>query len=129
MDDDQWYSDEAATFGDRLTAARESAGLGQEELARRLGVKPSTLRSWEEDTKEPRANRLATVAGMLGVSLRWLLTGEGAGVSAPTDNGTMPPGAADLLREMRDLRLSMERDAETLERIERRLRSMLGQAE
>ena len=51
MDDEQWFSDDAATFGDRLTAARESAGLGQEELARRIGVKPSTLRSWEEDTK------------------------------------------------------------------------------
>ncbi|RYH02312.1 helix-turn-helix domain-containing protein [Salipiger sp. IMCC34102] len=129
MDDDQWYSDEAATFGDRLTAAREGAELSQDDLARRLGVKTATLRSWEEDLKEPRANRLATMSGMLGVSLRWLLTGEGVGVAAPTDSTGVPPEAADLVRELRDLRLSMARDTETLERIERRLRSVLGQSE
>ncbi|MEZ5913851.1 MAG: helix-turn-helix transcriptional regulator, partial [Paracoccaceae bacterium] len=35
---ENWYSEEAATFGDRLAAAREAAGLSQAELAQRLGV-------------------------------------------------------------------------------------------
>ncbi len=43
---EQWFSNEAATFGDRLSAARETAGLSQEELAARLGVRMTTLQAW-----------------------------------------------------------------------------------
>jgi len=72
-----WYGAETATFGDRLAGAREAAGLSQEELATRLGVRLETLIGWEEDAADPRANRLQMLAGMLNVSLMWLLTGEG----------------------------------------------------
>ena len=65
-----YYSDDAATFGDRVAAAREAIGLGQSDLARRLGIKEKTLRGWEEDTAEPRANKLQMVAGILNVSMR-----------------------------------------------------------
>ena len=78
-----WYSAEQATFGDRLAGAREAAGLNQEALAENLGVKLSTLRDWEEDVSEPRANRLQMLSGVLNVSLTWLLTGEGEGLPAP----------------------------------------------
>ena len=78
-----WYDPETTTFGDRLSGAREAAGMSQAALARRLGVKATTLRSWEEDRAEPRANRVQMLSGLLNVSLVWLLTGEGDGV--PTD--------------------------------------------
>ena len=42
---DDWYAEDAATFGDRLAAARETAGLSQAELAERLGVKTNTITS------------------------------------------------------------------------------------
>ncbi|MFB1026184.1 MAG: helix-turn-helix transcriptional regulator, partial [Octadecabacter sp.] len=50
-----WYSEETATFGDRLAAARDVAQLTQKELAQRVGIKVSTLRNWEDDLSEPRA--------------------------------------------------------------------------
>jgi len=81
-----WYSEDAATFGDRLAAAREAAGLSQKAMAERLGVKMGTYRNWEDDASEPRANRLTLLAGMLGVSMRWLMTGEGQGPDLE-DNG------------------------------------------
>ena len=121
MDDIDWYSDERATFGDRLTFAREAAGLSQEGLAERLGVAADTLASWEADSDEPRANRLQMVAGMLGVSLTWLLTGEG---ESPAEEG--PGEAAPILAEMRQVRAEIARAGERLGRLEKRLRAALS---
>ena len=77
MADQTEYRDEVATFGDRLAAAREGLGLSQEDLARHIGVRRETLAAWEDDRREPRANRLALLAGVTGAPLRWLLSGEG----------------------------------------------------
>ena len=70
---------EEDTLGGRISAAREAAGFGMEEAARRLGVQIETWRTWECDRDAPRANRLVTMAGVLGVSPSWLLAGIGAG--------------------------------------------------
>ena len=128
MPDSDWYSDDAATFGDRLTAAREAAGLDLDGLATRLGVKVTTLEAWEQDVKEPRANRLQMLAGMLGVSLTWLLTGQGDGLGAPSDEGAADADARALLVDLRDLRLSIAASADRLARLEKRLREKLKDA-
>ncbi|MDP5362418.1 MAG: helix-turn-helix domain-containing protein, partial [Paracoccaceae bacterium] len=85
-DDLGWFSEETATFGDRLAGAREAAGMDQKALAEKLGVKTNVISGWENDLKEPRANRLQMVSGILGVSITWLLTGEGDGPDAPDDH-------------------------------------------
>ena len=120
MTDTFSYAEEAATFGDRLVAAREGAGLSQSDLAQRLGVRLDTLRRWEEDRNEPRADRARVLAGLTGVSLLWLLTGEGAGPSGTSAE------ASDLLAEMRALRAEIEGSAARLERLEMRLREALS---
>ncbi len=122
---DDWYGPEAATFGDRLSAARETAGLSQEYLAKRLGIKIKTLRSWENDVSEPRANKLQMVAGMLNVSMMWLLNGEGEGLDAPDTEVELTPAVIDLLTELRDLRAQMMLNAERLGRLEKKLRMTL----
>ena len=76
-EDSGWYSNEAATFGDRVAAGREAIGLTQEALAKRLGIKLKTVQNWENDLSEPRANKLQMLSGILNVSLPWLLMGEG----------------------------------------------------
>ena len=124
-DDVNWYAADVATFGDRVAAAREKALIDQEELAKRLGIKLSTLRAWEDDTSEPRANRLATLAGVLGVSMMWLITGEGDGVEPPDSDRPDTKEASDLLLELRDLRADMMRRAEQIGRLEKRLRHIL----
>lgn len=124
MQDVDWYSDTRATFGDRVAGAREAAGLGQEELARRLAVKPATLRAWEDDLSEPRANKLQMLAGLVGVSLKWLMTGEGDGPVAPPQEIT--DEEADVLAELRQLRGEFARGAEQLGRLEKRLRARMG---
>ena len=84
MTDTTWLTDETSTFGDRLATARDAASLSQTELARRTGVRVASVRSWENDQSEPRANTLQRLSGILGVSLMWLLAGEGESGAAPS---------------------------------------------
>ncbi|MHC0054358.1 helix-turn-helix domain-containing protein [Actibacterium sp. D379-3] len=124
-DDADWYSEQTATFGDRMVGAREALGWSQAELAKRLGVKLKTVRAWEEDLNEPRANKLQMLAGVLNVSIMWLLTGEGDGLDAP---GGALPLAADvsaMLAEIRQVKTEMGQMADRLGVLEKRLRATL----
>ena len=119
-DEINWYSPEMATFGDRIAGAREAQGLSQRDLARRIGVRVETLRAWEDDRSEPRANRLQMLAGLLNVSFRWLLTGEGDGGIVPVPTGSRAE-IRQMVAEMRDLRADIARAQDRLARIEQRL--------
>ncbi|MCV3270453.1 helix-turn-helix domain-containing protein [Roseobacter sinensis] len=124
-DTTDWYGPETATFGDRLAAARETSEMTQAQLARRLGVRVSTLRAWENDLSEPRANRLSMMAGLLNVSMMWLINGQGEGLDAPMEEASLPASAQDILNEMRDLRIDMIARAEQMARLEKKLRAAL----
>lgn len=124
-DDHDWFGEDTATFGDRLAAAREAAGLTQDACAEKLGVKKSVIAGWEDDLKEPRANRLQMLAGLLSVSITWLLTGEGEGPDAPDLNEPVSDDLLDLLAEMRALRGQIAICGEKLARLEKRLRGAL----
>ena len=116
-DSADWYSQDAATFGDRVAAARDAAGLSQKELARRLGVRLSTVRGWEDDRSEPRANRLSMMAGLLNVSMMWLMP--------PPDEDVMPRDMRLLLADLRTLRADLVAKAEKVARMEKSLRQIL----
>lgn len=125
--EDGWFDPETSTFGDRVAGAREAAGMSQSELARRLGVKLATLRGWEDDRAEPRANKLQMMAGLLNVSLVWLLNGEGEGLPEPDADGN----GVDLratLNELRDLRTQMGQLSDRMGLLEKRLRKAVTEA-
>ena len=122
---DDWYSEAAATFGDRLAGAREEVGLTQEELAARLGIKLSTLQDWEEDISDPRSNKLQTLSGVLNVSISWLLTGEGEGLSMPSDHES--PETDRILSEMREVRGQISDLTTRLGVLEGQLRAQIEQ--
>jgi len=123
--DQDWYAPDIATFGDRLTAAREAAGMTQDALSKRLGVKKSTMRNWENDISEPRANRLSMLAGLLNVSMMWLINGEGEGVDSP-EAETLPEDFTEILLELRGLKSDLHAKAEQMARLEKRLRTMIS---
>ncbi|MEC9198743.1 MAG: helix-turn-helix transcriptional regulator [Pseudomonadota bacterium] len=125
---DNWYSEDAATFGDRVAAAREAAGMTQAQLARRMGIKLGTLQSWEQDLNEPRANKLQMMAGLLNVSLMWLLNGEGDGLDGPPEEEDIAPEVSELLGELRDLRTQIKSSGDKLARLEKRLRAALKES-
>ncbi len=115
----------ADTLGGRISLAREATGLSEAEAAQRLGVLARSWTSWERDRDVPRANRLANMAGILGVSLSWLLSGEGDGPADPADAPSANDAAQELMRELRQasrdvvaLNRRMNEIADGLERIE-----------
>ncbi|MCB1342606.1 MAG: helix-turn-helix domain-containing protein [Pseudooceanicola sp.] len=120
-----WFAEDVATFGDRIAGARDASGMSQAELARRLGVAKTTLMAWEDDRSDPRANRLAMLAGMLNVSVSWLLTGTGDGIPAPSDRATPDKEARQVLAELRGLRVAMQATAARAEKLEARLDKLL----
>ena len=125
IDDLDWYGPETATFGDRLSAAIEKSGMTQKLVAKRLGIKVTTLKSWEQDISEPRANRLSMLAGLLGVSIMWLLHGEGDGVEHLDNETQVTPEINDLLFEVRALQTGLLSSADKLAKLEKQLRSKL----
>lgn len=107
------------TFGGRLVCAREAQELTSSQLARRLGVKTTTVQAWETDRSEPRSNRLPTIAGLLNVSPTWLLTGAGENpANSLTETDMMHIRAA--VKRMRKQVLMI---AGELEQLEQRLDS------
>jgi len=124
-----WYGPDTATFGDRVAGARAATGMSRSQLARRLGVKKSTVVGWENDLSEPRANKLSMLAGLLNVSIIWLLTGTGAaGTVAPSETVSLPDISA-LTTELREIRAVLLAAAERTEQAERRLRGLMQAAE
>ncbi|MGV6806008.1 MAG: helix-turn-helix domain-containing protein [Ruegeria sp.] len=128
-DETDWFGPEAATFGDRVAGAREAAGMTQTQLARRLGVKKATVVGWENDLSEPRANKLSMMAGMLNVSIMWLLTGEGEGMDGPVLSEGADMELAPLVAEIRAIRGEMRSSSERLARVEKTLRLKLEKGE
>lgn len=121
----RWFSEETATFGDRMAAARDAAGMTQAALARRLGVKLKTIEAWENDMAEPRANKLHMLSGLLNVSLRWLMTGEGDGLEQPPTDGVLAADAREILADLRQVRAEITRLGDTLAGLEKRLRAVV----
>lgn len=91
------------TLGGRLWRAREAIGMSESALAKALGLKKETLRAWENDRSEPRANKLVTLAGLLNVSPTWLLYGVGDAPQSETIASELGVLRAQLQR-IRDLR-------------------------
>ena len=119
-----WYSNAAATFGDRVAAAREAQALTQNALAKKLGISSKTLDAWEHDVSEPRANKLQMLAGVLNVSFPWLLTGEGDGIADETPE-SCASDFGDLMSEMRVLRTQISQAADRMGVLEKRLKSAM----
>lgn len=118
-----WYSDETATFGDRLAGARDAMGLSQKELASQIGVKHRTILDWENDLNDPRANKLQMLSGVLNVSIVWLLTGVGEGIDA--DDKRADTDVAEILENMREIRFQITDLTTQLGVLEGRLKSCL----
>jgi transcriptional regulator with XRE-family HTH domain len=102
------------TMGGRLQRARDAAGLTVAQVAARLGVKTSTVQAWENDRSQPRANKLQMVAGLLNVSLAWLMDGLGTGPAE--DSRSLIESISTRLTRMRQLQGEFQTIAQGLEK-------------
>jgi transcriptional regulator with XRE-family HTH domain len=69
---------QSGTFGERMADAREAKGFTLLQLAKSLGVTRDTIDGWEKNRSAPRSNRISMIAGVLDVSVVWLLEGHSA---------------------------------------------------
>lgn len=72
------HSNPTSALGLNIRAARVDAGVGQAELARRIGVTPTTVWKWENARARPRLEHVALIASELKVTLDQLVHGKAA---------------------------------------------------
>ena len=101
---------EQTTLGGRLYASRQNAGMSLHMVANLLGVKSSTLKSWENDRSEPRVNKLAALAGVLGVSPTHFLAEEGNDGVDVSVSGGRHTRLIEMLKEEMSLVLEQQKN-------------------
>lgn len=60
-------------FKENLKYLRESKGLGQVELANKLGVSKAVISLWENGLREPTMSSLVVIAQYFDVSIDYLV--------------------------------------------------------
>lgn len=69
-------SDPTTTFADRIKVLIQRVG-SVTEIARMCGFSEGVVRSWRDGNTDPSRARCVTLARTLGISLVWLVAGEG----------------------------------------------------
>ncbi|PKL28916.1 MAG: hypothetical protein CVV46_03695 [Spirochaetae bacterium HGW-Spirochaetae-2] len=60
----------------RVRQKLDQMAVSQNELARAIGASSAQVSAWVTNNRIPRADATLKIADYLGVSVRWLLTGE-----------------------------------------------------
>lgn len=95
-----------ASIGDRIRSARERAGLNKSELAAQAGVTYRMVHAWETGEKDPSAESLRRMSGVLAVSIEELLgvaEGQDPPFAAWTEFVKTPQGQSMTTEERRML--------------------------
>lgn len=69
-------TDDSSAVSARLRAAREQAGLSQGQVARMLGLHRPSVSEMEAGRRRVRAEEIARLARIYGVSVAWLMNTE-----------------------------------------------------
>ncbi|MCB1421437.1 MAG: helix-turn-helix domain-containing protein [Nitratireductor sp.] len=110
------------TLGSRIFRARDAAGLKREAVAQNIGIKSSTLDSWEKDRSEPKAHHVVRLSGMLGVSPSWMLGGIG---KAPLSD-TLTDEVRMIRRQLEEIKSFRDQTTAAIESIEKTLDRILA---
>ena len=78
-----------SSLGQRITDARERAGISQAQLADKLGTSQPAIAYWERSAANLRSDVIAKLSQVLGVSADELL-----GTQAPRQKAAQPVGKA-----------------------------------
>lgn len=88
------------SLGERIKENRKAKKLTQKQLAELLGgIDHSTVSKWESDTYEPDTTSLNKLAGILGVTVDYLIGGKN---NKPTDD-ELDPEVRTLARDFKSL--------------------------
>lgn len=85
-------------LGERIAEKRKEQGLTQAELAEKMLVTRQTVSRWEAGMALPDIERVAELAGILGVSCDYLLKDD---EQMPSDAPSKPPAVSRLLQGLK----------------------------
>lgn len=85
-------------LGERIAEKRKEQGLTQAELAEKMLVTRQTVSRWEAGMALPDIERVAELAGILGVSCDYLLKDD---EQMPSDALSKPPAVSRLLQGLK----------------------------
>ena len=102
------------TLGGRIWRARDAMNLSVKDLAERLDVRTDTVSAWERDRSEPRTGHLFMLAGLLGVTPAWLVSGIG---QAPKDD-LLSPVADQLQYQLAQIKKLHEQTGKAISALE-----------
>lgn len=71
--------------GKRIKSLRTEKGLNQGELGKMLGLDQGTISKMERGENDPTAKTLRLLREVFGVTIDWILTGEGTKHPLPLD--------------------------------------------
>jgi transcriptional regulator with XRE-family HTH domain len=88
------------TFSDRIRLLIQRVGSAT-EIARMCGFSEGVVRSWRDGNTDPSRARCVTLARTLGISLVWLVAGEGAIQIDPTTSTQDDQFSSEVVRTQR----------------------------
>ncbi len=109
--------DEEMTLGGRISSSRQNAGMSLHMAASLVGVRPTTLKSWENDRSQPRINKLVALSGILGVSPTFFIAEEGNDGVAVTALRGRKDKLVDMLKQ--EIATAKEQQRELAKRIKK----------
>lgn len=71
------------TVSERIFYLLEKQGRKQSDIARLLGVRPTTVSEWKSGRREPSGAHYIKLADFFGVTLDYLIAGREPSISAP----------------------------------------------
>jgi transcriptional regulator with XRE-family HTH domain len=77
------------SFGERLKALRQNAGLTQDQLAQQVGLYRESIARLENGTRDPGWNTVQAICRVLGVDCRIFMD------AAPSDHASADRAEAD----------------------------------
>ena len=90
-------------IAERIKIIRESLGLNQKSFAESIGISSNaTISRWERGLNFPPADTLAVIQEKYGISVEWIVTGQGTmkGETTRTPRVKPPLLDTDLLSEV-----------------------------
>lgn len=93
------------SFGERLTAAIDDAGIKQTKLADELGVSPNTICNWKRDVCLPRHQHLEPLSSALGISITKLAGNALEAEEQTTDKADPSSQSAQVVDRLAQLNL------------------------
>lgn len=95
MDTDLATLPSSSNFSDRIKLLIRDCG-SITHIAKTCGFSEGVVRSWRDGRSDPSRQRCLTLARTLGVSLVWLIAGEG-GMREPSRTASEPVGAVSTM--------------------------------